>query len=393
MTTIYCGLPVVFSLPDNFGVSVLVLFIFFLSCVFVLVLMLFVITLKPSKYRYTIIPNSTIQNAITFNYTTPNYHNQIISTTHFNYSGVCSNVFKYQPNNKRDLWLTAVGVTSDSYYKKIMKDVPLVLGLAHSSIPHADKVIILFKGYNYSELITLAHKNGFKTLEVDMSYIKKCQDASKRFFAFKEYIQNNTEKYDRVLISDFRDVFIFADFFATFSSNDLFFTPECTYGGKSCVTLNEWSNKIWMRKGFGQKVSDGYVKNSSLLINVGTTFGGTEQVLNYVKLMTETMKPERYSEWGHDQAVHNYIFYTHYFNQRYNFYIENLKEKTIENTHKNYILDRCSQRFCFKEIGTIVYDSQKKTLFTKETRCAPVLRHKISAYGLKLDWDGVAQNL
>ncbi|ELP90198.1 hypothetical protein EIN_482620 [Entamoeba invadens IP1] len=237
--------------------------------------------------------------------------------------GVCSNVFKYQPNNKRDLWLTAVGVISDSYYKKIMKEVSLVLGLAHSLIPHADKVIILFKGYNYSQLITLAHKNGFKTLEVDMSYIEKCQDASKRFLDSR-----NTSK---ITLKNTTGYLLVTFVMCSYLQTSLQHSRQMI----CFLHLSAFMAIItWMKGGFGQKVSNGYVKNSSLLINVGTTFGGTEQVLNYIRLMTETMKPQKYSEWGYDQAVHNYIFYTHYFNQKYNFYYENIKEK-INKIKKN----------------------------------------------------------
>ncbi|ELP91153.1 hypothetical protein EIN_480620 [Entamoeba invadens IP1] len=381
----------------SFDVTHLLIFMF----IFMSVSSLFILLdLNPNSTRFKVLKNTNKQVTIP-RVTLPTYSDQILDTTHFNYNGACSKVFKYLPNNKRDLWLSAIGINSQKYYEQIMKDVPLVFGLSNSSIPNADKVLLFLPGYNYTELSTMAQSYGFQTVEIDLPNIKKCQDASKRFFAFKEYLEDKLQLYDRVLISDFRDVYIFADFFATFSAQDLVFTPECSYDHEECVTLNQVDVKNWMANGYGKDMAETYAKNNSLLMNVGTIFGGTKKVFNYITLMTENLSPEKYKDWGYDQAVHNVIFYTYYFNKNYIYYNDtnqiefgedNGREEDIIDM-KKYQLDRCSQRFCFREKNTCIYDKQKKIVFTKNTMCAPVLRHKILANGLKLDWCGKPQKV
>ncbi|ELP84930.1 hypothetical protein EIN_358100 [Entamoeba invadens IP1] len=143
------------------------------------------------------------------------------------------------------------------------------------------------------------------------------------------------------------------------------FVFECQGDKKSCVTFSNKFMKKWMEYSYGIKETANYIKNGSILINVGNVFGGTEQVLEYLHLMEKYINPSKWASWGHDQSVHNYVFYSFYY-PKY-------------------------QIFCFKDKNYLFYDSKNKSLKIIGTNCGPVARHKIGLNNFKMNWSSLEQ--
>ncbi|ELP91698.1 hypothetical protein EIN_413660 [Entamoeba invadens IP1] len=293
----------------------------------------------------------------------PEFHNKIIDLRTFNYEGKCREPFQYQQNNKRDLWLTAVGFKNHGYWLNNKNEILLSYALANSTIPNADRVLLLMPGIHINNFVELTESYGIRVVNATLPRIyniEKCQDASKRMFAFHDFVLHNREKYDRILISDHRDVFIFADFFETFSKEELVFTAECGRYKDWCLDFNSGPDAYrWMAHTYGVNAANEYRKNNSIYINVGTIFGGTGRILKYLDLMVKSLVPAKWDAWGHDQTVHDFVFYSYFFQR------------------ENVTMERCSQRFCFLEKKPMGYDAKNKTLMNIYTGCAPVMRHKV----------------
>ncbi|ELP89522.1 hypothetical protein EIN_457810, partial [Entamoeba invadens IP1] len=243
------------------------------------------------------------------------FSNGKINVENFNYSGICHEVFKYKPHNKKDLWLSAVGFKDINYWRKIRADTILSMGLAKSSIPHADKVVLLLEGLEIPEFFKISDANGFKVVKIKITTNVTGQDATRRFIAFEEFMRENRHKYERVLVSDQRDVFIFADFFSTFSEEQINFVAECNYDQINCIDFTERGNFNVMNYTYGKRVSEEFRSNKSLLVNVGTVFGGSEKVYQYLKLYKDNIDTTKWKKWFYDQILHNHIYYSYYYNR------------------------------------------------------------------------------
>ncbi|ELP90220.1 hypothetical protein EIN_105890 [Entamoeba invadens IP1] len=302
----------------------------------------------------------------------PQFHNKKIDLRNFNYKGKCQEIFKFKPNNKRDLWLTAVGFQNKNYWDRNRNEILLSYAVSNSSIPNADKVVILLPGGYPKEFSKITTQFGLRLVNSDINDDPKyssCHDATKRIPAFRKFIEKNKEKYDRVLISDHRDVFIFADFFQTFSQEDLVFTPECGIRGNTCMTF-DWSHVYtWMRETYGYQIANEYRNNRSLNINIGTIFGGTDRILKYLDLMERNIKTNKCKLWGHDQTVHNMVFYSYFYKK-----------------DKNVTVERCTQRMCFLQMGSLLYNSKEKQLKIADSGCSPILRHKVPEISTGENW-------
>ncbi|ELP84392.1 hypothetical protein EIN_090250 [Entamoeba invadens IP1] len=299
-------------------------------------------------------------NNITF--IQPTYYNDKINVLKFNYNGPCKETFKYRAHNKRDLFISAVGFTNDGYWLQNKHDILLSYGLVNSSIPNATLIMLIMPGTTNKDFINETRNFGFEVVEGDLSNVKnveKCHPATQRFIAFKNYIEKYREQYDRVLIADHRDVFVFADIFQTFSAEDLVFMPECGLNNQTCVYFDEKHVYQWMNESYGSLITEQFKANGSINMNVGVTFGGTERVLRYLNILVDNFNPKKWHLWGHDQSVLNSIFYSLYYKR------------------ENYTFERCTQRSCFFD-ESIQYDKKNKILIDPLTKCSPVLRHKVN---------------
>ena len=78
-----------------------------------------------------------------------NYENEWFKLKNFNYDGICSNPFKYKPNNKRDLLFNTVFYDNIEKWKEHKPEIKEAIELSHHTIPNATKIL-----YLYGELIS-----------------------------------------------------------------------------------------------------------------------------------------------------------------------------------------------------------------------------------------------
>ncbi|ELP89734.1 hypothetical protein EIN_420710 [Entamoeba invadens IP1] len=290
-------------------------------------------------------PNE-LNDVYTFKFTQPTYANKVINMSNFNYDGKCREIFKYHANNKRDLFITAVGFSGykNKYWLNNKKEITTIMALANDSFPNAKRLVLLLPGEENKDFENITKSYGFeiqKGFIPNITYIKKCLHPVLRYFAFQKYITENREKYDRIVIADHRDVFIFADIFQTFSSDDLIFEAECGVKNLKCLDFKQKHLHRWMKETYGINVADQYKNNGSLNLNVGVMLGGTDRIINYLNLMVDNLNNTKWQIWGHDQTVHNMVYYSYYYQK------------------ENVTLELCTQRKCFGGYD-LEYDGEKK---------------------------------
>ncbi|ELP87809.1 hypothetical protein EIN_273360 [Entamoeba invadens IP1] len=289
----------------------------------------------------------------------PTYTDHLLNTSNFHYSGACRQIFRYKQSTSRDLWLTAFSFDTTQKWLSIKSQAERAFSIAKSGIPNASKHVLLLTPPNDDFMNTMKLFN--VSVDVVDYGLEKTNGAVMRFFAARNWITEHRKEYDRIIFSDFKDVFIFADAFKTFSNDDFVVLMECWAFNNtdSCWKLDDKTNRRWITDTFGEAVGDAYANNKTLLSNAGIVFGGTEKVLKYFEIVTHNMKREKYGLWGHDQAVHNYVL------------------NTLQLDSLNLTKDYCTQRVCFGEAWSTIWDPQTGAIFTKETGCSPVIRHKI----------------
>ncbi|ELP87822.1 hypothetical protein EIN_273490 [Entamoeba invadens IP1] len=337
--------------------------------VFVNVLIIF--RYDPTLFSYTEMPFPTSPNRNP-NFTQPTYVGAGIDTRLFNYEGVCQQVFTNEPNNPRDLWLSAIEFTKPGYWQFIKESVYFTLGLLNSSCPRTTKVLLLMSSPPDDTFVSEMQSFGLQVVRIDVQFDVPTDAVSRRFFVYKKYLSelvedtrvagNRVERYknyNKILLCDFRDVYIFADVYATFSAHEVIFVIECHTERSGCIGFDEYHNTKWMNSAYGPNVTRTFVRNNYIVSNGGMMMGGSSKIYRYINIMTNELKPEKMRLWGYDQSVHNYLLYTGKFDEL--------------NITKEY----CTQRTCFSERVSLVVDFKRKILYTRETGCAPVLRHKV----------------
>ncbi|ELP91893.1 hypothetical protein EIN_398230 [Entamoeba invadens IP1] len=316
-----------------------------------------------SIYFKEYIPPSTLPDG-PYTYPHPSYVSPELNLSSFNYEGTCGEVFKYRPNNKRDLWLTTYSFEWQWTWMRYRHDVLLSFSLAQAVIPNADRVLILMSEPPSRWFVNELENLGVIVLKRPFKRVGQSH-VSQRIFAWREYLEEHKQDYDRVVISDFRDFVFFNDGFATFNESDLVFATECMEPGRRCMKFDQDANYNFMGQSFGYKAADEYKNNNSIVINMGTTFGGTQKVIAYLQTQEKYIDKALWHKWGHDQAVHNVLYYSGIYSPL------------------NPKIEKCTQRLCFGDLK-IVYDDKRKSLYTKQTGCSPVMRHKVEGGKFRL---------
>ncbi|GAB1218895.1 hypothetical protein ENUP19_0008G0019 [Entamoeba nuttalli] len=290
----------------------------------------------------------------------PTYVDSLFNMTQFNYSGECGKVFKYKANNKRDLLLFASSFDDPQRWSKMKESSQHIMALTDSALPRATKLLLLLGDAPTSTFEEEINTYGIEVVKVKYE-LPVATAVVQRIFAEKNFLEENKHKYDRVIIADFRDVLIFNDAFATFSSNDLILLMECLSFNSTehCVTLNEKTNKKWMNEGYGEEISKKFAEKNEILMNGGLFLGGINKIIELLTIQINNLNKNKMMLWGQDQATLNYIHLTGQLN------------------HLNITKDYCTQRMCFAESFTGYYDKIKKRITTKSTGCSPVIRHKL----------------
>ncbi|BFU20453.1 hypothetical protein EHI8A_127660 [Entamoeba histolytica HM-1:IMSS-B] len=306
-------------------------------------------------------------NEIPFKYETkhiqppqPKYKNKFFDLSKFNYKESCGNVFQYQPSNAQDLILYCGSVELGAW-KEIKKYSDIIQPMINEVMPNVTKVFLLIGKPPTITFLEEMKRYGVKVIQRANSSqeVSKNVAVVQRIFVSLEYLKENKNKYNRVIFSDFRDVFYFSDAFATFTKDDLILLMEC-YGinSRKCTTFTEPTNFRWVQQGFGRETASLFAKRKEIIINGGLFFGGIDKVIELLTIEVKNIKGKRLN-WGLDQAALNYVYYTGQLN------------------HLSVTKEFCSQRICFTEAVTSVYNHSAKTLVSILNGCSPVIRHKI----------------
>jgi hypothetical protein len=128
-----------------------------------------------------------------------------------------------------------------------------------------------------------------------------------RFALYYDYLVKNKDDFDKVIISDVRDV--------VFQKHPLKFDmPKsicCFLESKNKLIKDCEFNSKWIQIGFGKEALDKV--GDKLISCAGVTLGYTEAILEYLKVMSFYLTvPEACGQDGRagvDQGVHNYIIH------------------------------------------------------------------------------------
>lgn len=126
---------------------------------------------------------------------------------------------------------------------------------------------------------------------------------SSRFIQYLDFLRNNQMQYDKVMLTDVRDVFFQADPFEQITSNQLWMFLE--HGTATLATQPR--NRRWVEATFGRNVLRQI--GHQPVICAGITMGGMKNVLGYL----EAMEPEllaRTPVYIPDQGIHNAMAHT-----------------------------------------------------------------------------------
>ena len=126
-----------------------------------------------------------------------------------------------------------------------------------------------------------------------------------RYCFYYDYLLKNKDEYDKVLLTDIRDVVFQADPFAGITGSTVlnFYCEENTIA-------DSFYTAYWVKHAFGKKALE-QIK-SEISICSGTTIGTIKEILNYLEQMIvaqASITPRLTGLGGFDQGVHNYLIY------------------------------------------------------------------------------------
>ena len=132
-----------------------------------------------------------------------------------------------------------------------------------------------------------------------------CTPMEARFLHFREFLES--EPYDRVLLTDVRDVLFQSDPFSQLPTAGLAVSIET----RSYTIATERHNRDWMRDAYGMPVLDRIGGNPPSC--VGVTYGGGEAISSYLDRMVDEILHLRgrvARQGGADTAIHNFLLWT-----------------------------------------------------------------------------------
>ncbi|KAL7711919.1 Uncharacterized protein QTN25_010420 [Entamoeba marina] len=282
-----------------------------------------------------------------------------------NYYGKCSDVFKYPPNTNRDLIVFGYGQTKVNY-----KHLPRFI-VSKKNAPNAKILMMVF-----GDVPSIVHST-FDKLNIQQIVYSSSNgwDASNaRFVETYKYLKRHEGEFDRVVSSDFRDVYWLNDFFRTFNSNEVTIMTECfdykkginsgcyTVGYKSF--LREWV----YHAATDRKIADEIIKMKVPNINAGVIAGGIKVMLEFFKVWVDNLEQSKLNSWGYEQSLINILYYTG------------------KMDHIPIVREQCSQRMCFapgSHNDNLNMAPDQKTITYSVDGCSPVLMHK----GVPSSWE------
>ena len=126
----------------------------------------------------------------------------------------------------------------------------------------------------------------------------------RRHLLYLQFLRSNAAKYDRVFLTDARDVFFQADPFSWNPPPGVhLFLEEATHRIGSCQFHANWLTSQFGPEAFGQMKAE-------TVSCAGTVFGDIHGILKYLSAMVDlTMQARSLRETTGDQGIHNYLLY------------------------------------------------------------------------------------
>ena len=126
--------------------------------------------------------------------------------------------------------------------------------------------------------------------------------AGSRYIHYLDFLRNRRVHYDKVMLTDVRDVFFQADPFPRFSSEELCFFEE----DSRFPIGSDPNTSRWVRATFGQRMLRKV--SSKPIICSGVTLGGFENILSYLERMESELLTRAPLNIP-DQGIHNVLAY------------------------------------------------------------------------------------
>lgn len=125
-----------------------------------------------------------------------------------------------------------------------------------------------------------------------------------RHYLYLNFLEANSNRFNKVLITDIRDVYFQINPF------DTKWSEECITVAKEVVRIkDEYWNTRWILSKFGYQIYS-QLENETVIC-AGTTYGPSAQILHYLKDMVHYLfYLDYYPLIVNDQAVHNYLVHT-----------------------------------------------------------------------------------
>jgi hypothetical protein len=134
-----------------------------------------------------------------------------------------------------------------------------------------------------------------------------------RFIRYLEFLLDNIPRYDRVFLTDTRDVVFQSDPFEGLSFEFMHFFAE---DDTATIESDQTYNTPWIRLVFGDDVYQ-QIKDKKIIC-AGTTLGSTGNVMKYLNMLVDILRqlknknPNAY-RINVDQGIHNFIAHNTYY--------------------------------------------------------------------------------
>jgi len=322
-----------------------------LLIIYLFLIYFFPINLRTTNFNYNLNDFHLISSRKTFS-DYPGYNNLIL-----NYNGSCGKIFKYPKNSNRDIVIFSYKYFNIKKELMMLNLIPKIIDSFKNGIPNARLICFIPKQNKYTLVSFL-----LSYYKLEIIYFEDYIDYSivlSRFLIIKEYLINNKNKIDRVLLSDLNDVFIFDDIFQTISNDELTLFNNCLdYDtNKFCIKFGgEINNYNWLLDSYGEEITKYFLKKNYTDICAGVIFGGINKIIQFLEEFTEKFDLNKKNLWGYDETLLNKMFYFNEFKIKIN-------------------IEGCSQRNCMDSID-LLSNTRANIIVYKKDGCSPVMGHK-----------------
>ncbi len=279
----------------------------------------------------------------------------------------CNAEFRHPWHTSRDLVITAGSYDFEEIQEGLLNQIVRALKINRAAVPDAAIVFILINSRGVEILgQRLAGLNvTLEAVNVSSNVSLPVAGAAFRYSLAQQYLERHRGAFDRVIFGDSRDVVMFTDAFGMVDTGSVHFVLEYeSANDKRCNRLGDsYALSTWIEQHYPPDEHARLVKLNPPCVNCGIFFGGFEQVLEALRVVSAELREVAARvplQWGVDTAVFEHLFYSNGFK------------------HIPQRVHRCDNFVCFNS-ADIVYSPGRKILFSVKNHrmaCSPVLVHQ-----------------